>query len=295
MYIWLYSLIAILLIALIFVMLKLYFIKKSLKQISGLITDILKTETNTLLSISSSDKDVIELTKKLNVELEELRMQKLQCINGNQELKNLITNISHDIRTPLTAISGYVELLHKTEDKEQRLEYIEIIESKTKELVDLTEQLFYFVKTLDKKIKIKKEKKCINDLLEEVLVSYYTVFKQMKITPQINICNKKVYKNIDVSLITRVFENILSNVFKYSDGMFKVNLFENGKVVFTNNANSLDAIQVEKIFNRYYTVENAEKSTGLGLSIAKQLVELHDGKISAEYIKNNLIIEIELL
>lgn len=71
-------------------------------------------------------------------------------------------------------------------------------------------------------------------------------------------------------------------------------MLENGKIIFTNNANSLDAIQVKKIFNRYYTVENAKKSTGLGLSIAKQLIELNNGKISARYIKNNLIIEIEL-
>ena len=116
----------------------------------------------------------------------------------------------------------------------------------------------------------------------------------MNINPQINICNNKIYKNVDETLITRVFENILSNVFKYSKGTFKVDLLENGKIIFTNNASSLDAIQVKKIFNRYYTVENAEKSTGLGLSIAKQLIELHNGKISATYIKKNLIIEIEL-
>lgn len=294
MYIWLYGIITILFLLILFLILKLYYIKKSLKQISSSITDILETETNALISISSQDKDVIRLTKKLNVELKKLRIQKLQYINGNQELKNLITNISHDIRTPLTAISGYVELLYKRNNEDKQLEYLKIVDLKTKELILLTEQLFYFTKTLDNTIKIKKEKKCINNLLEEVLVSYYSVFKRLNINPQINICNNKIYKNVDETLITRVFENILSNVFKYSKGTFKVDLLENGKIIFTNNASSLDAIQVKKIFNRYYTVENAEKSTGLGLSIAKQLIELHNGKISATYIKKNLIIEIEL-
>ncbi len=294
MYIWLYGIITILFLLILFFILKLYYIKKSLKQISSSITDILETETNALISISSQDKDVIRLTKKLNIELKKLRKQKLQYKNGNQELKKLITNISHDIRTPLTAISGYVELLYKKNDADKQLEYLKIVDSKTNELILLTEQLFYYTKTLDNTIKIKKEKKCINNLLEQILVSYYSIFKQMNIKPQINICNKKIYRNIDETLITRVFENILSNVFKYSKGEFKVDLLEDGKIIFTNNSNLLDAIQVKKIFNRYYTVENAEKSTGLGLSIAKQLIELHDGKISATYIKKNLIIEIEL-
>lgn len=295
MYIWLYIIIVLLFLLLMLLLLKLYFIKKSLKLISESITDILETETNALISISSQYKDILKLTKKLNVELKKLRIQKLQCINGNQELKNLMTNISHDLRTPLTAISGYIELLYKhIEQGDKKIEYLKIIDLKTKELISLTEQLFYFTKTLEREPKIRKENICINNLLEEVLVSYYSVFNKTKIKPQINICEKKIYKEIDADLIIRVFENILSNVFKYSKGLFRVELLENGKIIFTNNANSLDAIQVKKIFNRYYTVENAKKSTGLGLSIAKQLIELNNGKISARYIKNNLIIEIEL-
>lgn len=295
MYIWLYIIIVLLFLLLMLLLLKLYFIKKSLKLISESITDILETETNALISISSQDKDILKLTKKLNVELKKLRIQKLQCINGNQELKNLMTNISHDLRTPLTAISGYIELLYKhIEQGDKKIEYLKIIDLKTKELISLTEQLFYFTKTLEREPKIRKENICINNLLEEVLVSYYSVFNKTKIKPQINICEKKIYKEIDADLIIRVFENILSNVFKYSKGLFRVELLENGKIIFTNNANSLDAIQVKKIFNRYYTVENTKKSTGLGLSIAKQLIELNNGKISARYIKNNLIIEIEL-
>ena len=278
MYIWLYIIIVLLFLLLMLLLLKLYFIKKSLKLISESITDILETETNALISISSQDKDILKLTKKLNV-----------------ELKNLMTNISHDLRTPLTAISGYIELLYKhIEQGDKKIEYLKIIDLKTKELISLTEQLFYFTKTLEREPKIRKENICINNLLEEVLVSYYSVFNKTKIKPQINICEKKIYKEIDADLIIRVFENILSNVFKYSKGLFRVELLENGKIIFTNNANSLDAIQVKKIFNRYYTVENAKKSTGLGLSIAKQLIELNNGKISARYIKNNLIIEIEL-
>lgn len=287
-----YIIITILIIILVFMIIKLYFIRKSLKEIQNSISEILSTDTNNLLTISSSDKEIINLANSLNLELKNLREEKLQYENGNQELKTVMTNISHDMRTPLTAISGYIELIKENNDENKKKKYIEIIERKTNDLILLTEQLFDFSKTMDMKINIKKEKCCINEIIEESLVNYYSIFKKNNIVPKIEICNKKIYKYVDKNTIIRVFENILSNVSKYSNGNFKVVLDEYGRITFSNRATSLDATTVQKIFNRYFTVENAQKSTGLGLSIAKQLIELNDGTISAKYIKNHLIIEI---
>ena len=287
-----YIIITILIIILVFMIIKLYFIRKSLKEIQNSISEILSTDTNNLLTISSSDKEIINLANSLNFELKNLREEKLQYENGNQELKTVMTNISHDMRTPLTAISGYLELIKENNDENKKKKYIEIIERKTNDLILLTEQLFDFSKTMDMKINIKKEKCCINEIIEESLINYYSIFKKNNIVPKIEICNKKIYKYVDKNTIIRVFENILSNVSKYSNGDFKVVLDEYGRITFSNRATSLDATTVQKIFNRYFTVENAKKSTGLGLSIAKQLIELNDGTISAKYIKNHLIIEI---
>ena len=287
-----YIIITILIIILVFMIIKLYFIRKSLKEIQNSISEILSTDTNNLLTISSSDKEIINLANSLNLELKNLREEKLQYENGNQELKTVMTNISHDMRTPLTAISGYIELIKENNDENKKKKYIEIIERKTNDLILLTDQLFDFSKTMDMKINIKKEKCCINEIIEEALVNYYSIFKKNNIVPKIEICNKKIYKYVDKNTIIRVFENILSNVSKYSNGDFKVVLDEYGRITFSNRATSLDATTVQKIFNRYFTVENAKKSTGLGLSIAKQLIELNDGTISAKYIKNHLIIEI---
>ena len=287
-----YIIITILIIILVFMIIKLYFIRKSLKEIQNSISEILSTDTNNLLTISSSDKEIINLANSLNFELKNLREEKLQYENGNQELKTVMTNISHDMRTPLTAISGYIELIKENNDENKKKKYIEIIERKTNDLILLTEQLFDFSKTMDMKINIKKEKCCINEIIEESLVNYYSIFKKNNIVPKIEICNKKIYKYVDKNTIIRVFENILSNVSKYSNGDFEVVLDEYGRITFSNRATSLDATTVQKIFNRYFTVENAKKSTGLGLSIAKQLIELNDGTISAKYIKNHLIIEI---
>ena len=287
-----YIIITILIIILVFMIIKLYFIRKSLKEIQNSISEILSTDTNNLLTISSSDKEIINLANSLNFELKNLREEKLQYENGNQELKTVMTNISHDMRTPLTAISGYIELIKENNDENKKKKYIEIIERKTNDLILLTEQLFDFSKTMDMKINIRKEKCCINEIIEESLVNYYSIFKKNNIVPKIEICNKKIYKYVDKNTIIRVFENILFNISKYSNGDFKVVLDEYGRITFSNRATSLDATTVQKIFNRYFTVENAKKSTGLGLSIAKQLIELNDGTISAKYIKNHLIIEI---
>ena len=163
-------------IVIIFLILKIYFMKKSIKEISNLLSDIMKNDTNNLITISSNDKDIKKLAIKINEELKVLRKEKLQYESGNQELKKSLTNISHDLRTPLTAITGYVELLKK----ERKNEYIEIIERKTKELTNLTEELFDFSKTMDIGKNIKKEKVCINQMLEESIASYYEIFKEKK-------------------------------------------------------------------------------------------------------------------
>ena len=289
-----FIIISILGITILYLLIKLYLMKKSLKEIEISLEQILKEDTNNLISISTSDKDIRKIAQILNKNLQDLRKQKLQYQNGNQELKRTITNISHDIRTPLTGIIGYMDLIKEEADEHKKQKYLEIIERKANDLTLLTEQLFNYSKTMDTPTHIKKETHCINEIIEETLVSFYSIFKANNIVPEIDICKEKIYRNIDKNTMTRVFENILSNVSKYSDGNFKVKLEDNGKITFSNKAESLDATTVQKIFDRYFTVENAKKSTGIGLSIAKQLIELNGGKILAKYQNGDLIIEIEM-
>ena len=278
----------------IFLAVKLYVIKQSIKEIEKSFSKILRTDTNNIIAISSSDKDIKNLTINLNNNLSELRGQKLQYKNGNQELKKIITNISHDLRTPLTAIKGYVDLIEQEKLSKNQKKYLKVIQKKSNELTELTGQLFEYTKLMDIDVKIKKEECCINEILEETLVSYYSIFKEQDIIPNISICGTKVYKIVNKISIIRVFENILSNVVKYSNGDLKVEMQENGTITFSNKATSLDETTVQKIFDRYFSVENAKESTGIGLSIAKQLVELNNGSIKAEYVNGYLIIEIKL-
>ena len=279
----------------IFLLLKLFLIKKSIIEIEKNFTKILESDTNNIISISSSDKDIKNLTINLNDNLIELRKQKLKYKNGNQELKKIVTNISHDLRTPLTALKGYIDLINKEKLSISQKKYLKIIQKKSDELNELTGQLFEFSKiidTLEKNINLSKDECCINEILEETLLSFYNIFKEKNIFPTINISNKKLYKKVNKISIVRIFENILSNVSKYSNGDFEVEMDVNGIITFSNKANSLDATSVQKIFDRYFSVENAKESTGIGLSIAKQLVEMNDGEIYAEYSRERLYIKI---
>lgn len=278
----------------IFLIVKVFLIKKTIREIEKFFTYILESDTNNIVTISSLDKDIKNLTINLNKNLMELRKQKLQYKNGNQELKKIITNISHDLRTPLTVINGYIDLLQKENKNVEQERYIKIIKEKIYELQELIEQLFGFSKTVDVDLEVKKEKCCLNDILEESLANYYNQFKEKNIIPKISISNKKINKMVNKIAIIRIFENILSNVLKYSNGNFEVILNDDGIITFSNKANSLDAITVQKIFDRYFTVENAKESTGIGLAIAKQLIEQNRGKITAEYVNGYLIIKLYL-
>lgn len=286
---------------------KIYLNNKDIKKIGENLEEILTNDTNNLITVSTSNKQIKKVAGKLNTELKKLRKVKIQYENGSEELKRTITNISHDMRTPLTAISGYIELMENNIEAEEannskskimrreenKQKYLKIIKRKTSELIELTEQLFKFSTTMDTLWKIDKENYCINEILEEILAEYYSIFKKKNIVPEINICNEMIYKNLNKNSLIRIFENILSNMIKYSDGDFKIRLERSGKIIFSNKAKKLDTTTVQKVFDRYFTVENANNVTGVGLSIAKQLVEINEGNIIAKYMDGNLVIEVQ--
>lgn len=292
MSIWFYLFLIVLCLS-IFLILKIIIMKNEINNIGKSISSIINTDTNNLITISTNDSELKKLANVLNKSLKELRQLELEYKNGNQELKSSITNISHDLRTPLTAIRGYLDLMDNNNLTEKQIKYLKIIDSKVNDLTELTEQLFDFSKCIDIQNEIKKENICINDILEDSLASFYSLFKEHNITPNIDICKDKVIRLLNENMLKRIFENIISNAIKYSERDFKVKMFDDGTIEFSNKTDKLDQVSLEKIFDRYYTVRNAKKSNGIGLSIAKQLVNLSDGKITAKYENGYLIIQVK--
>lgn len=289
---WLWITISCLMIIIFILLLKLYLLQKSAREIETAFNEKLVTDSNTLIDISSKDKYMRHLANSINTQLRTLRKERHYFQQGNLELKNAVTNISHDLRTPLTAICGYLDLLEQTENSETAEQYIAVIKERTGLLTQLTEELFRYSVILSTKEQLVCEPVVINPILEESIAAFYTVLKQRGIVPQIQLTETKIIKDLDRSALTRIFSNLLSNVIKYSDGDLKITLSENGEIIFSNMASGLDEIQVGKLFERFYTVETACKSTGLGLSISKMLVEEMGGCILADFEKNRLTIRI---
>ena len=292
MEIWLWVSIGILIAIIIALLVKIHILQKSVKEIEIAFADRLVTDTNVLIDISSSDKNVRRLANTINGQLRKLRTERRRFQQGDLELKNAVTNISHDLRTPLTALSGYLELLEQEEKSESVNRYIEIIKDRVDILTQLSEELFKYSVIISTKDNITKEQVIINTVLEESIAAFYTVLTERNIVPEIQVSETKVVRMLDRSALSRVFSNLISNVIKYSDGDLKIVLSENGEIAFSNMASGLDEIQVGRLFDRFYTVEAARKSTGLGLTISKTLVEQMKGTISAICENNRLSIHI---
>ena len=288
----LYAIIACLLIISIFLAVKLYLLKKTAREITASFEEILNEDTNTGIRISGRDKDMRELTDSINKQLIELRKQYLQYNLGNSELKNAITNMSHDIRTPLTAIYGYLDMIENTDDPEKKSKYISIIRERTEIMKQLTEELFQYSLVVSDDKELELEDVFVNQVLEESIGSFYPALTEKNIVPDIKICGEKVYRRLDKQALSRIFANLLNNAVKYSDGDLTVELLPNGEMVFANTAKVLSSVKAEQLFDRFFTVKTSSNSTGLGLSIAKNLVERMNGNITADYKDNMLKINI---
>lgn len=285
--------IAVLLAVIIALGVKIYLLKKSISEIEMLFAECLSADTNMLVTVSSRDKSIRSLAGIINVQLKELRRQSHRFQQGDMELKNAVTNISHDLRTPLTAICGYLDLLEKTEKSADAERYLKIIGERCEVLKNLTDELFRYSVIMSAK-EDTLEEIVLNSLLEESLAGFYAVLVGRGITPEIVMSDKTVICTAGRESLLRVFSNILGNAVKYSDGDLRVELTEQGRIIFENSAQNLDEIKVGRLFDRFYTVESASNSTGLGLAIAKTLVEQMHGTIEAEYTNGRLKIIIEL-
>ena len=276
-------------VVIIILAIKIRMMQKSMDEICLCLSEHLSSDTNQLITVSSSDKHVRLLASEIAKQLAELRRQRRQYINGDRELKEAVTNISHDLRTPLTAICGYLELLEAEEMTDNTRRYVEQISNRTEALKALTEELFRY-SVISSVSDLSYEKVNVGRVLEETLISFYGAFEQKNITPNISLPDGVIIRFLDKSALSRIFGNIISNAVKYSDGDFSVTMTDAGEITFSNTASELSSVDVGKLFDRFYTVDSARKSTGLGLSIAKLLTERMGGCIAADYKGNTLSI-----
>ena len=245
---------------------RLLLLRRSLDEMVRQLEERLSQDTNSPIFLPTRDAHARKLASELNLHLKDLRRQQQKFQQGDAELKAAVTNISHDLRTPLTAMQGYLDLLER-------------------------EELFRYSLAAGRQ-ELLPEEVDLRRCLEESLVSFYAAMGRRGIAPDISLPQGPVVRTLDPSAVGRIFGNIISNALKYSDGDFSASLDESGTAVFSNAARALDPVSAARLFDRFYTVETGRGSTGLGLSIARQLTERMGGTIRADYEQARLYITV---
>ena len=243
---------------------KIIFLYRDLDEIGAQIKDRLDGDTNNRIYVPGNDRHVRAFADRLNRELGILYENRRRYRNGDRELKEAVTNISHDLRTPLTAISGYLELLSQCEQTPKAQQYLHFIENRVQSMTQLTEELFQYSIAASTEEALSFEPVDIKAALEESLAGFYTALTARGIEPAVHMPQNPVVRQLDRSAVSRVLGNLLGNALKYSGGDLVITLRSAGEIVFSNTAPGLDEIQVGRLFHRFFTVESAAGATGLG-------------------------------
>lgn len=283
------------------------FVNKKVKYIKFLSSEVkvIKDEDfGKTIEVRGQD-ELAELCSSINNMSLELR-EKIDNEKKIEQNKNeLITNVSHDLRTPLTSILGYVDLLKQNgfEDKEKFVEYISIIDERSKSLNTLINELFEYTKLNSHDIKLNYSTVEICSLVEQLSGEYSLIFKKEGLELISEIPEEDIFVDIDIQMIVRALENLLINAKKYSvrNSQVLVKLLQESNDIVISVENKVENISqddLDNLFERFYKVDKARKtgdSTGLGLSIVKRVVELHKGLVKAELINGVIKFKIILL
>lgn len=275
---------------------KVLLLERAFGEIDGQVKDHLDGTNSSAFALSTSDRNARKLANGLNGALQELHEERVFLKDGDRRMKANVTAISHDIRTPLTAINSYVELLENETDETKRKEYLERIKERTSELKDLTGELFKYSVSSEMQYdsQLSTEELDLQSIIENSLISFYKEFTSKGISPETDLPVEKVMVNANRKTLMRIFDNVFSNAAKYASSL-SVKLTEDGVVTVSNDAPELTAVQVSRLFDKYYTVRDGSNSTGLGLSIAKDLISKNGGSISADLNEGMLIITLRFI
>lgn len=267
---------------------RLFLLHRALDEIAAQLGERLFSDTNNPIFLSTRNPYARRLAAALNVRLKELRRLRQRYENGDRELKEAVTNVSHDLRTPLTAICGYLELLERGDKTPAQARYLDLISGRAEAMRRLTEELLRCTVAASLEEELCLEPVDLNGAVEEAVASFYGALVEEGVAPAVSLPEERVVRMLDRTALSRILGNLLANALKYSAGDLEVVLAPEGTVTLSNAAPGLDEVRVGRLFDRFYTVETGRNSTGLGLSIARSLTERLGGTISARYGEGRL-------
>ena len=284
----------------ILIVLLIIFILKT-KEINRLTLELKKLNSEgkiEKLRLSLPNKNIENLIVEINTLIDDKRKMENIYKEKDMELREAIANMSHDLRTPLTSIMGYVYLLNDDKlDKEERKEYLKIIEKRSLVLNDLITNFYGLSRIQADQYEIKLEPVNLELVLGEIIAAFYETLDYKFGEPEINIEEGLGPVLGDKQALNRIFTNLIENIIKHGEGEVKISLKKKNKYIvmeFSNKAEELEPKDVNRIFEKFFTKDRMRtgQNTGLGLAIVKLLVEKQEQKIEAKKVGNRLVINI---
>ena len=261
--------------------------RREVTRLSKKVEKLLKSDTHVELNTEFPTKDMEELVTALNGLLVTYREQMNMLQKKDETIKETITNLAHDLRTPMTAMQGYTKMLMESVElsKEDRIS-VNVIHERLLALNCLLNQLFEFARIEAEELEICIDTVDLNAIFRTVAVSFYGAFEARGLEPHIEIADMPFLFWGDEKAITRIFENVISNALAHGISDYRFSSYmetQQYTFVFQNVTNDIKETDMDKIFERFYTTDQSrsKKTTGLGLTIAKKLTTRMGGSIRA--------------
>ena len=272
--------------------------RSELRSVSGQLEALVGDETEKMIDISFADKELEHLAGLLNQYNDKQRMIVAGAKRDEENLKDSVANISHDLRTPLTVMLGHLQLIDKTGLSEEQARRIDIVISKAVRMKELVETFYEYSLINASEFELKPEKINVSNLLIDLISENAPAMEEKGIVPSIDLPSQSVFVTADRNALDRIFQNLLTNAIRYSAGNISLKLSaEESKVSFmiSNPVEKDSNIDTTRLFDRFYTGDRSRHSgsTGLGLAVVKDLTVKLGGTISATCENDELTIKID--
>ncbi len=291
------TIIVVLVILTAFILCYVFLEKAEIKRLKKELDFIMSNDTNRILHTEFNSKELKEFVSAVNMYLSEIQKRKMEIEHKNNNLMVMMRNISHDLRTPLTSAAGYTDLILNSDlTEDEKISEMKIVEARLKRLTELVDSFFEFSKILTTNKEIELETVNLIGILEECIGNFYEDYKKKNREVDFITSNNKISISTNRTMLSRIFENLISNALKYGSGNLTIEVIsENADVIrisFTNRIIDKD-LDPGRIFDDFYTtdISRTKGSTGLGLAIAKEFTEQLNGNIEAHIEDDKLVID----
>ncbi len=272
--------------------------QRQMKDICRQIAFLREQDSNMLITTQIRSGGMSELAEELNALLLERKKERRQYLEKEGEIARIYTDLSHDIRTPLTSLDGYFQLLRETRDLDEQERYIRIIQERIGSLKEMLEELFTYTKLQGGGYEIEMTVCRLNRILKETLFSYYEEWLELGIEPEFSISDEEIQVEAGPQALRRVIRNLIKNGMDHGEKKIRIALERQGDravLTFANQVACPERIDTAHVFDRFYKADEARSrtSTGLGLSIARELVLRMKGNITARMEENWFVAEVQ--